>query len=163
MQQKTNQDILTDFLLEHRESYYRIAYSYVRNQEDALDIVQESICKALTGSNKINNTSAIKSWFYRIVVNTSIDYIKKNKKYVYVEDEELEIIGPTKWDHYEDYDLLAALDQLPTKHKTVVTLHYFEDMTFEDIAKVLNENVNTIKSRFYSSLKKLRLELEDRK
>jgi RNA polymerase sigma-70 factor, ECF subfamily len=161
MYKKNDPNVVTNFLIENREAYYRLAYSYVHNQDDALDIVQEAICKALASSNKLNNASAIKSWFYRIVVNTSIDHIKKNKRFVLVEDNELEALGPARCDQYEDYDLLEALDKLPLNNRTIVTLRFFEDMTFEEIAEVLNENINTVKSRFYTSLKKLRLDLEE--
>lgn len=64
-------------------------------------------------------------------------------------------------DHYENIDLKRALDQMNPQDKAVIELRYFEDMKIEDIAKVLNENVNTVKSRLYRGLKKLRLELTD--
>ena len=64
-------------------------------------------------------------------------------------------------DHYEDLDLKRALDELPPKDKAVIELKYFEDLTFEEIAEILEENINTIKSRLYRGLKKLRLELTD--
>ena len=64
-------------------------------------------------------------------------------------------------DHYENIDLKRALDQMNPQDKAVIELRYFEDMKIEDIAKVLDENVNTVKSRLYRGLKKLRLELTD--
>ncbi len=88
MKPKINQNIVENFLIENREAYYRLAYSYVHNKDDALDIVQDAICKALGSSKSLNDPTAIKSWFYRIVVNTSLDFIRKNKRLVYVEDED---------------------------------------------------------------------------
>ena len=161
MKPKINHNIVESFLIENREAYYRLAYSYVHNQDDALDIVQDAICKALSSSKSLNDPNAIKSWFYRIVVNTSLDYIRKNKRLVYVEDEDLEVIGPSKSDQYEDYDLQKALEKLPTMSKTIITLRFFEDMTFEEIAQILDQNINTVKTRFYTSIRKLRIELDD--
>lgn len=161
MKPKINHNIVENFLIENREAYYRLAYSYVHNQDDALDIVQDAICKALSSSKSLNDPNAIKSWFYRIVVNTSLDYIRKNKRLVYVEDEDLEVIGPSKSDQYEDYDLQKALEKLPTMSKTIITLRFFEDMTFEEIAQILDLNINTVKTRFYTSIRKLRIELDD--
>ena len=63
-------------------------------------------------------------------------------------------------DHYENIDLKRALDQMNPQDKAVIELRYFEDMKIEDIAKVLNENVNTIKSRLYRSMQKLKLKME---
>lgn len=161
MKPKINHNIVENFLIENREPYYRLAYSYVHNQDDALDIVQDAICKALSSSKSLNDPNAIKSWFYRIVVNTSLDYIRKNKRLLYVEDEDLEVIGPSKSDQYEDYDLQKALEKLPTMSKTIITLRFFEDMTFEEIAQILDLNINTVKTRFYTSIRKLRIELDD--
>ncbi len=161
MKPKINQNIVENFLIENREAYYRLAYSYVHNKDDALDIVQDAICKALGSSKSLNDPTAIKSWFYRIVVNTSLDFIRKNKRLVYVEDDDLEVLGPSKNDQYEDFDLQQALEKLPTMSKTIITLRFFEDMTFEEIAQILDQNINTVRTRFYTSIRKLRIELDD--
>lgn len=57
-------------------------------------------------------------------------------------------------------DLQTALDCLPIQYKTIIILKYFEDLTFEEIADTLELNVNTVKTRLYAGLKKLRIELE---
>ena len=67
-------------------------------------------------------------------------------------------LGNTE-DTYEDIDLQRALDALPVQDKAIVILKYFEDKTLEEIAEILDENVNTVKSRLYRSLKKLRVDL----
>lgn len=64
-------------------------------------------------------------------------------------------------DTYENLDLKRALDAMDEADKAVIELRYFEDMKFEEIARVMDENVNTVKSRLYRGLKKLRLELTD--
>ena len=64
-------------------------------------------------------------------------------------------------DSYEDFDLKMALENLSPKDKLIVELKYFEDMTLADIAEILEENVNTIKSRLYRSLRKLRILIEE--
>ncbi len=161
MSKQNNYDIITGFLIENREACYRLAYSYVHNKEDALDIVQESICKALSSAGALKNRPAVKSWFYKIVVNTALDFLRNNSRYVFLEDEELENLIPPAEDHPEDPDLRSAIEQLPTKNKTVILLRYFEDLKLEEIAGILNENVNTVKTRLYSSLKKLRIELDN--
>ncbi len=161
MGRSNNYNYLVNFITDQREAFYRLAYSYVRNKEDALDIVQDSICKALSTAKRLENPEAVKSWFYRIVVNTSLDFLRKNKRYVYVEDEVLEAVSPSTEDQYEDIDLRAAIEKLPTLNKTVIMLRYYEDMKIEDIARIMNENINTTKTRLYSSLKKLRITLDE--
>ena len=69
-----------------------------------------------------------------------------------------EVIGQE--DSYENVDLKRALNNLSKEDKAVVELKYFEEMKLSEIAEVLGENLSTIKSRLYRSLKKLKLELE---
>lgn len=66
-----------------------------------------------------------------------------------------------KEDVYEDFDLQSALDSLSKEDKAVVELRYFEDRKLDEIAEILDENVSTIKSRLYRSMKKLRVKLEE--
>ena len=70
------------------------------------------------------------------------------------------LIAEGKPDQYQDLDLRTALDSLSPEDKAIVELRYFEDLKIEDIARVLNENVNTIKSRLYRSMQKLKLKME---
>lgn len=163
MDKKCRDDLIKDLIINNRNSYYRLAYSYVHNREDSLDIIQEAIFKALSKSKTLVNPDAIASWFIRIITNTALDYIRKNKKYVYVEDEVLEVTGPQTVDKYEEFDLMEAIDKLPTRNKTVIILRFYNDMKLEEIAQIMNENVSTVKSRLYSSLKKLKLELDEEK
>ena len=160
MKTKTNRDYVTKFIIENREGYYRLAYTYVKNQQDALDIVQEAICKALESQHKLKNRDGIKSWFYKIVVHTALDFLRKSNKIVLTEDEILEDIGGSSSDNYEDTDLMSAIDMLSDENKTIVVLRYFESMKLQDIASIMNMPESTVKTKLYSSLKKLRIELE---
>ena len=64
-------------------------------------------------------------------------------------------------DRYADLDLQRALMQLPDEEKTVVVLRFFEGLSFQQIAEILDENINTVKSRLYRSLQKLKHMLEE--
>lgn len=144
--------ILTD----NYEKYYRLAYSYMRNEDDALDVVQESAYRAIRDCGKVKNKDYLSTWIYRIVVNTALDMLRKKKKETLTE-EMPEI--PTQ-DQYQETELRAVLDQLDDKSRTVVILRYFEDLKLEDIADIVGDNLNTVKARLYRALKKLRLNLE---
>lgn len=146
------------YIVENKESLYRFAYSYVKNEDDALDIVHDAVCKSLININTLKNIDSIKPWIYQIVSNCAIDYIRKNKKYVTISDDlqEEKVVG---YDTYEDIDLQEALERLPEKYKIVIVLRYFEDMKIGDIAQILNENENTIKTRLYNGLSKLKIDL----
>ena len=152
---------LKKYIVDNKESLYRFAYSYVKNRDDALDIVHDSICKSLTKIDTLKDIGNIKPWIYKIISNCAIDYIRKNKKYVINND--LDLDDSISYDTYENIDLQKALDELPEKYKTIVILRYFEDMKISEIAQVLDENTNTIKTRLYKALDKLKLKLRDDK
>lgn len=158
---KTLEQQVAEWAVRYRENYYRLAYSYVKNADDALDIVQESIYKAMASIGSLENPNYIKTWFYRIVVNTSLDFLRKKKRSVAVGEEVFTSFDFGTVDNYEDFDLQKALDNLPDKYRIVVILRYFEDLKIDEIAEILNENTNTVKTRLYKSLEKLRIKLSD--
>ena len=67
-------------ILEHYPSLYRLAYSYVKNPDDAMDIVQESAYKAILRAEEMKNEDTIKSWLCRITVNTALDALRKKRR-----------------------------------------------------------------------------------
>ena len=143
-------------LTENYERYYRLAYSYMRNEDDALDVVQESAYRAIRDCRKVRNKDYLSTWIYRIVVNTALDMLRRKKKENITE--ELPEI-PVE-DQYQDLELRTVLNQLDDKSRTIILLRYFEDLKLEDIADIVGDNLNTVKARLYRSLKKLRLNLE---
>lgn len=143
-------------LLENYEKYYRLAYSYVKTEHDALDVVQESAYKAIRDCGKVRERKYIGTWIYRIVVNTALDLLRRQGREVSLDESRA---GEEWQPPGEDLELWDVLDRLNEKEKTVVVLRYFHDLKLEDIADILGENVNTVKARLYRTLKKLRLEL----
>ena len=148
------------YIIDNKDSFYRIAYSYTKNEEDALDVVQEAMYKALYSVENIKEVNYIKTWFYKILVRTSIDFIRKNRKYNNMTD--IDIIDETgEYDKYTDLDLRRALEELPIEYKSIIILRFFEDLKIEEVAIILDENVNTVKTRLYTALKKLKLKIEE--
>lgn len=152
---------IIDYVTKYKENHYRLAYSYVRNADDALDIVQESIYKAFSSIDSLKEPRYIKTWFYRIVVNTSLDFLRKHKKVIAVGDEYFSSLDSATVDTYQNFDLKEAMAALPEKYRSVIILRYFEDFKIEEVAEILNENINTVKTRLYQGLKKLRVKMND--
>jgi len=152
---------LEEYVVENKEKHYRIAYSYVKNADDALDIIQESIFKALVSLNTLKNPEFMKAWFYRILINCSLDFIRKQKKIITLDNEVLYSYVNEFNDTYADIDLHRALDELPDNYRSIVILRFFEDLKIEEVAEILNENINTVKTRLYKSLNKLRVKMND--
>ena len=154
MDQTTHQQ-LTDYIVAHQEDFYRLAYSYVKNRDAALDVVQESIVKALAKADTVRRPEYIKTWFYRILLNESMNHYRRNKRLVPLEDSVADGPAPAG-DPAERLDLYAAIDRLDPKEQAIIRLRFFEDMKLEEIARITGVNLNTVKSRLYKSLRKLR-------
>ena len=73
-------DVLADFVKNNQEKLYRIAFSYSKSEEASLDIVQDTIVKSLKNIDKLKEEKYLKTWFYRILINECLQYIKKNKR-----------------------------------------------------------------------------------
>lgn len=153
-------EILVEHILENKEKYYRIACCYVYQNDAALDIIQNAICKALENYRSIKNDKAVKAWFYRILINECLSYIKKAKREIPFETmdfkEEL---------YYEEayepkLEVFQKVCGLPEKMKSIIILHYYEQMTLIEISQILDVNLNTVKSRLYAALRRLRKEME---
>lgn len=143
-------------LLENYDKYYRLAYSYMKSEQDALDVVQESAYKAIRDCGQVKEQRYIGTWLYRIVVNTALDALRRRGREVALEEWQENSWQPS----YAGLELWEILDRLGEKERTVVVLRYFHDLKLEDIAGILGENVNTVKARLYRTLKKMRMELE---
>lgn len=159
---KNNEEIVEAVILEQYNQYYRLAYSYVHNEADAEDIVQNGAYKALRSNDTLRNPEYAKTWVYRIMLNEIFAFLRQQKmnSYEYIE-EETESKATQVEDEYVDFDLQRALDSLPEQDRAIIILKFFEDKKLEEIAEILNENLSTIKSRLYRSMKKLRIKLTD--
>ena len=158
---KSNEELVEEVILEQYNQYYRLAYSYVHNEVDAEDIVQNGAYKALRNSKTLRNPEYAKTWIYRIMLNEIFNSLRRPQamSYEYMQ-EEMGIEAEPVEDAYTDIDLQRALDSLPEQDKAIVVMRFFEDKKLEEIADILDENISTIKSRLYRSMKKLRIRLE---
>jgi RNA polymerase sigma factor sigV len=154
-------EILIEYIKDNQEKLYRIAFSYSKNEEAALDIVQEAITKALKNINKLREESYIKTWFYRILINEALQYIRKNKRILTCELEAIENKVDCNADLAEGLDIYKYVQNLNEKLKTVIILRFFEDMKISEIARITKTNESTVKSRLYKGLKELKRLIEE--
>ena len=150
--QEEKKQYLLDFIREYQDHLYRLAYCYTKNPEDAMDLAQDAVIKAITKIDTLRERDNIKNWVYRILVNECLMFLRKNKRLLYLEDSIGEIEDERQEIGEERMDLLRALDHLNPKQRTVIMLHYFEDMKLDEIAAVTETNLSTVKSRLYKGL-----------
>lgn len=160
--EKKKEKLVEEIILKKYNSYYRLAYSFVHTESDAEDIVQNMAYNALRAAGNLRNPEYAETWLYRILMNEIFKLMKQPENFSYEEYmERTGNEGKCVEDTYVDVDLMQVLDGLPAKEKLIVELRYFEDRKLEDIAVILGENVSTVKSKLYRSLKKMRIMLEE--
>lgn len=152
---KNKECIVNEMLLKNYEKYYRIAFGYVHNEADALDVVQEGAYKAILNAEKLKKQEYADTWICRIMMNEALEVLRSNRK------NEADYLDESSGheETYEDIDLKNAIERLSERERMIVVLRYFEDMSLEQVAYAVGENVNTVKSRLYRALAKLRLTL----
>ena len=157
-------EILIEYIKENQERLYKIAYTYTRNQDLALDIVQEAVTKALENIHKLRQEEFVKTWFYRILINEALQTVKKNKKIIEYELVENETSTQNNEDNIvENIDIYNRIEKLNDKLKTVIILRFFENLKIEEIAVITKTNTNTVKSRLYKGLNEIKKDYERRK
>lgn len=144
-------EFIKEYIKSNQQDFYRLAYSYTKNSDDALDIVQEAIYKAIANARTLKNPAYLKTWVYRILVNESINWIRKRKNIVLDETVPNNLLYEDK-DIAEEISIYNAIQQLEPKLRTIIILRFFEDMNLEEISTITKTNLNTVKSRLYKSL-----------
>ncbi len=151
---------IVDYIIENQNKFYRLAISYTKNQDDAMDAVQNSVCKALEHYGDLRNENAVRTWFYRIIVNESLQLLKERNRQVSLEPEGNEAVYEEKG--YEPQDsLYEHINRLSPEVQTIIKLRFYEDLQLKEIAEIMDMNLNTVKARLYRGLRALRLSIEE--
>ncbi|MCI8311401.1 MAG: sigma-70 family RNA polymerase sigma factor [Lachnospiraceae bacterium] len=149
--------LIHEQLIKNYEKYYRIAYSYTFQEQDAMDIVQEAAYRAILKSESLRNPEYADTWICRIIKNEAVRFLERYKGRT-VTMEELPEEGSE--DQIEDLDLKQALTRLNNEERTIVVLKYFEEEKLTTIAQIMDLNLNTVKSRLYRAVEKLKKYME---
>ncbi len=150
---------LTTYLVENQARFYRLAYSYLRDREEALDAVQTAVCRALEKREGLREPEAVVTWFYRILVHVCLDMLRVRRRFVPLTEDAPEM-GSYEDPQPKDDSLAQRVEALPTEIGTVIKLRFYEEMTLQEISEATGWNLSTVKSRLYTGLKKLRVSLE---
>ncbi len=142
----------------YKQLLFRIAYSYVKNAEDAEDLVQEAFMKRLYKAPMFLSEEHEKRWMIRIIVNLSKNHVMSfwHRKRVAMEelpDQVAADLGGTEKDLWQE--VLA----LPDKYKISMYLHYYEGYTCKEIAEILNCKESAIKMRLKKGRELLKIEI----
>src|SRR5690606_5186596 len=164
----------------HRRAY-AVAYGVVKNKQDALDVVQDGFVKVHRHIDKFQGQSSFYTWLYRIIMNLSIDHVRRrrNAKGLEYDDRvgrhDHEIAGdgtllPRILDSNPGKTVIrrellgriqSALEELPEYHRAVILLREVEGLSYEEMAEVLDVPKGTIMSRLFHARKKMQASLSD--
>ncbi len=152
---------LVDYIIENQNKFYRLSYSYVKNTDDALDAVQNAICKALEKSHTLRNENAIRTWFYSILVNENLAIINSRKHTLLSSvNDPLEPVYIEKGFELQD-ELHEKISQLEEPDQSIIRLRFFEEMSLNEISEILKLNLSTVKSKLYRGLNKMKLSIKE--
>ena len=144
-----------------REQLYRVAFCYVKNSQEALDIVSESVYRGLIRLHQLREPARFDAWMKRIVIHTALDHLRKGGSYTLCSEEHLpELPADESALTAEDtLDLYNALDTLAPEERSFIILRFFEEYSYREIAETLQMPESTVKSKLYRILEKLRKQL----
>ncbi len=150
----------------YQTEIFKTIYYRVRSEDVARELTQVTFIQAYKSFTKLNKVRSIKSWLYKIALNKTNDYFRKQKllfflksfdfraenESTYIDNSPLDnLLQKEFWNRIDRF-----IDQLPNKEKEVFALRYLDNLTLKEIAEVQGKNENTVKTHLYRALKKYR-------
>ncbi|WP_428912529.1 sigma-70 family RNA polymerase sigma factor [Niallia sp. Krafla_26] len=159
--QKGNDKAFLKLFQQYEEDIYRMAYVYVKNKDDALDVVQEVAYQSFKKIHTLKMPEYFKTWLMKITMNCATNVIRKNKKVVHLKPEYEEFIGIENEDIPLSLSLKNLIEVLDENEKSIVLLRFYHDHTFKEISELLEIPLGTAKSILYRALDKLRKQYKE--
>lgn len=159
--QKGNEKAFLKLFQMYEADIYRMAFVYLKNEEEALDIVQETAYKAFDKIESLKEPAYFKTWLIKIAISSSLNRLKRLEKIVPMQNEYINYMQFEQDDPTVKVLLQQILEELTSEEKGIVLLKYYEGYTFQEIADTLQIPLGTVKSILYRALKKLRVQVEE--
>ena len=151
----------SDIVSQYSEPLYWKIRHIVLNHDDANDILQNVFIKAWKNIDYFQNRAKISTWLYRIAINESLDFIRKQKSNAVIEsDADNNIANRLIADEYFDGDKTVAMLQqaiatLPEVQRVVFNLRYYDEMKYSEMSKILNTTEGALKASYHIAVKKI--------
>lgn len=150
-------------VLRYQEKVYWVARRFLTDHDAADDVTQEVFCKAYESLKGFRGDSTLYTWLYRITVNIALNALRKQRVRDFFRIDELfdvedpDALPPDMMmERQEERTLIEeAIASLPTKQKSVFVLRYYEEMPYEEIAKILKTSVGGLKANYFHAMKKI--------
>lgn len=138
-----------------------MAYVYVKNKEDALDVVQEVAYQSFKKIDTLQKPQYFKTWLIKIAINSAINIVNKNKKVIHLNPNYESVKGLEDENIPLTLSIQEMIDTLEEDEKSVILLRFYHDQTFKEISNLLDIPLGTAKSVLYRALDKLRKEYKE--
>lgn len=159
MFKRGRENIFEEYIKDNKEKLFKIAYIYLKNKDDAMDVIHESIVKAYGKLSNIKDLGSLDNWFMRVLINTSIDYIRKNSKTILMEDNDMEVLVNRSKEEGDGFSLL--IENLDEELRLIIILKYFHGYKIREISEMLNLKESQVKNKIHKALNLLRKEIEE--
>jgi RNA polymerase sigma-70 factor (ECF subfamily) len=136
---------------DHKETVWKLVSRYVFSQQDREDLFQEVFLRIHQGLSKFEGRSGIETWIYRIAVNTSLNFLKKRKRYAALKDilGKLRFIEQNEEQNEEEKELSKLLGKLNPQQRMILIMADVEEKKLEEIAQSLGLPLGTVKSNLH--------------
>jgi RNA polymerase sigma-70 factor (ECF subfamily) len=155
----------------YKDLVFTLAIRMLKNREEAEEVSQDTFIKVFKSLGKFKGDSKFSTWIYKVAYNTCLDRIKRNKR-------QMNEVGIDEFTEHQIKTIDNALDKLetneqqqsiqeclqrlPSEDSFLLTLYYFEDLSLEEISKIVNIEANTVKVKLFRARKKLASILKQR-
>jgi RNA polymerase sigma factor (sigma-70 family) len=159
-----NQKAYADLMRRYKDSIYFMVLKMVNNKEDAMDLTVETFAKAFEKLDKYQPDYAFSTWLFRVATNNCIDFIRKKKLnttsiHGMVDDDGDDMPFQIKSDtlnpeessikKQQTEELKQLIESLPTRYRNLITLRYFDELSYEEIAQQLDLPLGTVKAQLF--------------
>jgi len=167
---KSKEKTFERILMDYQDKIYRLCWSYIQNEEDRKDLLQNILIKIWKNLESFNEKSSLSTWIYRLSVNTSIDYMRQSKKHNYLSTNtnisNLNIVDNSN--NVEENFVLSenlkllykCINQLSFIDKTLTNL-YLENLKYREIAEIIGISEKNVSVKLYRIKKLLRKYFKD--
>lgn len=161
--QKGDEAAFNELVHRYKEKIYWTARRFLQDHDDADEVVQETFLKAYKGLRTFRSDSGVFTWLYRITVNTALNALRKRKAREFLGIDELagerapESDRPDEqFEQTEERALVEeAIRRLPEKQRAVFVLRFHDQLSYEEIAEILNTSVGGLKANFFHAMRKI--------
>lgn len=160
-------DAFSSLVNKYEKYVFSIAFSVSQNREDARDISQDTFLKAFLSLRSFKGKSSFSTWLYSLAKNTACDYLRKRKNTVSLDSDSFPDLPSSSLSPFSlilqkevGKEVRKEIKNLSKNQRDVVILREYCDYSYKEISKILNINVQTVKTRLFRGKEKLKEKLE---